>query len=106
VKGDDRLPTALRARPPRGARRPRALVLRDPVVGRVVVAMRDSGDELGPEPAPKRGPACCLAGMATVSARTARCVSRGWLKEGDCEQAGSGLLALETMADVGAGPRG
>jgi hypothetical protein len=46
---DDRRPPALRARPPRGAPRPRARVVRDPVMGRVVVAMRDSGDELDAE---------------------------------------------------------
>jgi hypothetical protein len=57
---DDRRPTALRARPPRGAPRPRALVVGDPVAGRVVVAMRDSGDELEPEPA--RGRTGVLSG--------------------------------------------
>src|SRR5215475_13951137 len=43
--GDDRRPTALRARPPRGAPRPRALVLDELLAGRVVDAIRDSGDE-------------------------------------------------------------
>jgi hypothetical protein len=66
---DDRRPTALRARPPRGAPRPRARGVRAPVVGRVVVAMRDSGDELGARARAKAGRAgCCLAGMATGSA--------------------------------------
>ena len=46
---DDRRPTALRARPPRGAPSSRALGLDELLVGRVVVAMRDSGDELEPE---------------------------------------------------------
>jgi hypothetical protein len=65
---DDRRPTALRARPRRGAPRPRARVLRDPVVGRVVVAMRASGDELDPSAQQCASPACCLAGMATGGA--------------------------------------
>jgi hypothetical protein len=41
-------PTALRARPPRGAQTSRALALRESLVGCVVVAMRDLGDELEP----------------------------------------------------------
>jgi hypothetical protein len=68
VRKDDRRPTALRARPPRGAPRPRARVLRDPVVGRVVVAMRDSGDELDPEPTGSGPGGAVWTGMATGSA--------------------------------------
>jgi hypothetical protein len=41
-KEDDRRPTALRARPPRGAHSSRALASRDRLMGRVVVAMSAS----------------------------------------------------------------
>jgi hypothetical protein len=93
---DDRRPPALRARPPRGAPRPRARLPRDSVVGRVVVVMRDSGDELEPgAPASGRAGRCCLAGMATGSALAARCVNRGWLRVGRLRARWSGPLTPE-----------
>jgi hypothetical protein len=43
-------------------------VVRDPLLGRVVVAMRDSGDELEPEARVIGGSRLLEAGMATGSA--------------------------------------
>ena len=52
---EDRRPTALRARPPRGAQRSRALVLRESRMGCVVVAMRRPRRRAGdPRPATMR----------------------------------------------------
>src|SRR6266851_5297156 len=50
-EGDDRRPTALRARPPRGEPRPRARSLRELSVGRVVVVMSASQTSWTPRPA-------------------------------------------------------
>jgi hypothetical protein len=80
--GDDRRPPALRARPPRGAPRPRALRLRESAEVSVVVAMRVSRSRAGTRsPRGSRARVSGRAGMATGSA-AARCVSRGWLREG------------------------
>ena len=57
---DDRRPTALRARPPRGAPRPRACGLREVSVGRVVVVMPASQTSWDTEARTRTGLACRL----------------------------------------------
>src|SRR5262249_22408866 len=76
--GDDRRPAALRARPPRGAPRPRALVLDELLVGRVVDAMRDSGDERGPSPRGGGPERCCLSRDGNRQ-RKQRAMRQPWL---------------------------
>ena len=80
-KEDDRRPTALRARPPRGAQRPRAPVLRDLVIGCVVVAIRDSGDELEPRVRSSAAGLGLLSGRDGNRQREAR-MRQPWLAEG------------------------
>jgi hypothetical protein len=90
---DDRRPTALRARPPRGAPRPRARVLRLPVVGRVVVAMRDSGDELDtPSPRDAGRVGSCLSRDGNRQ-RTSGAMRQRWLAGRSRDLLG-GLLKL------------
>jgi len=104
---DDRRPTALRARPPRGAHTSRAQALRDPVVGRVVVAIRDSEDELDAESRAGGRSRCAVVGRDGNRQRTGGAMRKPW--PAGIENGSAGLsrhLALRTMADVGAGLRG
>jgi hypothetical protein len=78
---DDRRPTALRARPPRGAPRPRARGLRDGSVGRVVVAMRDSGDDLDIRSPHRAGPVWSSWGRDGNRQRVRRAMRQPWLAE-------------------------
>src|SRR5215469_3912852 len=76
--GDDRRPTALRARPPRGAPRPRARVVRVPVVGRVVVTMRDSGRRAG-DPSPHEAGRAVQSEPGWRPAAPKRAMRKPWL---------------------------